>query len=789
MSTTMHSRHGSPTFTDQAAAGASSHIVRLESPGDGPDRRRGPPPEGVGAGSERFGVMLRRLREQAGMTRETLAERAGLSPRAISALERGERLHPYPHTVQALGAALSLSPDQRSAFEHARRCPRPPACTDGTSRSLIGRDEDVAAVIRHLTSGRTRLLTVTGAGGVGKTELALGAARIAGRHWADGVIMVPLAPLRAGASIVPAVAQALGLRDAGGLPLADLLHRYLANRHLLLILDNLEHLSGAPSEVAALLASTASVVVLGTSRSPLRLRAESVFHLKPLAVDPAVELFRERAAEAGVDTSGVRDETVARLCQSLDCLPLAIEIAAARSRVLPPEALLARPDSSNLLGDGPADMPARQRTLSAAIDWSYRLLDPPGRSMFRCLAIFPDSWTLDAATAVGGVDERVSIERLSKLIHLNLVTRQNDSAEPRFRYLTTIRCYATQQLARCPGQPARRRHAAFYRTLAVAAHEVIFTGGFEERMARLRLEQSNLTQSLRTLLESGEMEEYASMCFALCMYWARLGRFGEGRGWAASGLAAKHPMSEGARGRLLMSHAAMLYPRAQHGQAVKELDQAAELMRQAGDLEGLAWALSSRCVAALLLGEPDQAAAFLDELDPLIQQGVAPGMDGMTAVHRAYVASSQGRLEDADALLADSETRSRAVGLLWNLASALVQHGSVALRQGDDLRAAEFEAEAVVILSRMGDGGQTMAHAVMHLAQAIATTAPRRSTLLLGAHDDLVERTGVATTSFAPLSDPREEARRALGESQFTALLAQGRRLTGGELVALAAGA
>jgi predicted ATPase/DNA-binding XRE family transcriptional regulator len=751
--------------------------------------RRGSSPAVVTDNREPFGVMLRRLREDAGMTREGLAERAGLSPRAISALERSERQRPYPHTVHALAAALSLSPDHQAALEQAGRPQQVPVGREWSAPYLVGRDGEIEAVTRHLTSPRTRLITLTGAGGVGKTQLALAVAERAGSHWREGVIVVALAPLRPEASIAPAIAQTLGLRDAGPVPPADLLSRYLATRRLLLILDNLEHLSSAPAEVAALLAAAPGVVVLGTSRSPLRLRAERVFHLNPLAVDPAVQLFRERAAEAGLDTSAVPRETLAHLCQSLDCLPLAIEIAAARSRILPPEALLARADAFDLLGDGAADMPERQRTLHAAIEWSYRLLDPLEQSMFRSLAVFPDSWTLDAAAAVTGAGDLPAIERLARLIHLSLVTRQSDAAEPRFGYLATIRGYASNELTRSgEGGPARGRHAGFYRDLALAVQVVMFSSEFEGRMARLRSEQSNLIQSLHTLLERGDLEDYASMCFALCMYWARLGRYGEGRRWTAAGLESAHPMSDVARARLLMSHASMLYPVDQRRLAARELGDAAGLFRQARDLEGLAWVLNSQSVAALLLGEPGPAAAFLDELDRLTRRGVAPGMADVTLVQRAFVATAQGRFTEAEVLLAESEVRSRAAGVLWNVASALLLHGSVALHQGDDERAAAFEAEAIAVLSQVGDSGQTMAHAIMHMAQATATTAPRRCALWLGVLDRLVERSGVATTSLALLPDPREKARNALGDPHFNELLAQGRALSGQELVALAVG-
>jgi predicted ATPase/DNA-binding XRE family transcriptional regulator len=347
----------------------------------------------VGVGS--FGISLRRLRERAGLTQEQLAEAARLSPRAIRSLERGERRQPYQHTVEALAKALGLTTAERLELlsavpTRAERHELPNAPT-----RIIGREEDVQAIVDGFLAGRTRLITLTGPGGVGKTRLALAAARVLAPGLADGVAFVSLAELREPALVLPTIAQALGLREGGTLPIREVLHDYVRHRRMLIVLDNLEHVLTSGSSLADLLATAPQLAVLATSRSPLRIRGELLQPVLPLGPAAATELFTERTEQAAAHTCATDVSVVTEICRRLDGLPLAIELAAARMRVLPAAALLARLD--HVLGDrGARDLPERQQTLRDTLDWSHDLLDDAGQAMFRRLAIFSGSWTLVA---------------------------------------------------------------------------------------------------------------------------------------------------------------------------------------------------------------------------------------------------------------------------------------------------------------------------------------------------------------------------------------------------------
>lgn len=384
-------------------------------------------------GSQPFGDLVRVYRERLGLSQEALASRAagGLSVDTVSNIERG-RTRPRRHTLEQLLDVLSLDEGERAtmvALWSRRPTPLttttipslpaqtfvatlPPAVT-----SLIGRDKTVATVKEILSSENTRLLTLTGPPGVGKTSLAVHVARSLSDHFTDGVVFVDLVPLREPSLVLPHIAQVLSVPEQGSTPLHEALTEHLQGRRTLLLLDNFEQVVEAAPAILELVVACPGLKVLVTSRTVLRLRGEQVYSVPPLALPrrganagaetlgraPSVELFVERARarrpEFALTDHNAR--AVAALCARLDGLPLAIELAAARVGLLPPSVLLARMDDAlGTLADGPRDLPARQRTMRDVIAWSYGLLSEDQRRLFRRLAVFAGGYTLAAAEAL-----------------------------------------------------------------------------------------------------------------------------------------------------------------------------------------------------------------------------------------------------------------------------------------------------------------------------------------------------------------------------------------------------
>jgi predicted ATPase/DNA-binding XRE family transcriptional regulator len=747
----------------------------------------------VGVAWESFAAALRQLRARSGLTQEQLAERAGISTNAISALERGERRHPYPHTVRVLASALGLDAEASSALEAAatrrvRRAelPAPPA-------ALIGRDEEAAEIVELFGSGATRMLTLTGPAGVGKTRLALEVAgKLAGR-FRDGLAFVPLAPLRDPGLVLPALAHALGVRESGPNPVEQAVHRYLRARNLLLVLDNFEHLQAAAPDVAGLLSAAPELSVLATSRSPLRIRWERVSPVAPLPPPRAADLFRQRALQAAPAASAPDSDVVAAICQRLDCLPLAIELAAARADLLPPPALLARLDQAmKVLTSGARDLPDRQQTLRHALTWSYDLLGRDEQALFRQLAVFAGGWTLDAAAGIAGLDEPTALHHHAALLDNSLIVRKEEAAEPRFGLLQTIWAYAAERLEATgeDDRVARDRHAAYYRDLALAAGTGLWGPTQADWLDRLQLEGDNLRLALQRMLASQEFESFARVSFALWPFWWIRGFHGESLRWVDEALEHGTAASASDHAKLLFTAGSLLIAAGRNQEVAARLDESIRLARAAGDQQTLSWALTQRGFAAVFTGRPDLANPLLDQARTASREhGSDPYASALAVIGKAHMSIALGQADAAHRLLAQAEQEIRDLGAQWILAVALNTRGRAALVQDDPLAAEIPLREAAAILGRLHDTW-AIRYTLTHLADVAALRGdPGRAALLYGAADLLIEKNVSNFPVMQQLSDRcRAAAVGQLGADQFAVTHQRGRALAFDDAVALAAG-
>ena len=727
-----------------------------------------------------FGARLRQLREAAGLTQEQLAERAGLSANAIGALERGERRRPYQHTIQALAEALGLSAEEGAALAEAvpplDRTPSPalerdPAASLPTPLTrLVGRERDAAAVIERLTESTARLVTLTGPGGVGKTRLALQVATEVGDDFPDGVAFVSLAPLADAALVIPAIASAVGIREAGGQDLVDALRGFLRRRRLLLVLDNVEHLLPAAPEVAALLAACPGLRVLATSRAPLHVRGEQEYPVQPLglpdlsqvptpeeaATSPAVQLFVERAREMvpGFALSRTNAAAVAAICRRLEGLPLALELAAAWVKLLSPTALLARLDRAlPLLAGGARDLPDRQRTMELTIGWSYDLLTPPAQAMFRRLAVFAGGWTLAAAEALQPeprmpADEVLGL--LAGLVEQSLVVVEPGDAG-RYRLLEPVRQYAGQRLDD-HGETAatRQRHAEWCLALAEEAEATLGSAGADARwLDRLEADHDNLRGALTWLLESGAADTALRLAAALWPFWHYHSHLSEGRRWLREVLATAPDAPVATRARALLGAAFLANYQGDDCQADSLVSEALVLAGGLRDTTAVIprhrvylLALLARGIMAEDRGDYAEAVPPLAEANELARASGDRTWTAVTLLHLGIVAYGQGDADLATARLADALAGFRALPDFWGAANALDYLGLVAGERGDLQRAATLHAESLALFQTIGtrDG---LAGGLANVAALMAKVGQHETAArLFGAAEGLAEQVG-----------------------------------------------
>lgn len=782
----------------------------------------------------------------------------------VSAGEQDSARRQYERCRQALWDELGIEPDdatrrlvamdEGSAASVPSAVPTDPIATPwrrlpNPATSLIGRAREIALTDDLLWRTGARLVTLTGPGGIGKTRLAI---EIAEHRELEGVAVafVPLDGVSAPDLVLPTVGQALGVRHDGGSYLAAVL-RHIGEQELLLILDNFEHVISAADIVARFLADCPRLTILSTSRVPLRLGAEQVVVLPPLGVprarqptfaalarSEAVTLFvqRARAADAEFSLTEENAPAIGRLCAQLDGLPLAIELAAARVRVLSPRALLARLDQRlNLLDGGARDAPVRLRTMRQAIGWSYELLTPEEQALFRKLAVFSGGFTLAAAEYVGRDGFASVLDLVSSLVDNSLMRLAEETdLEPRFVMLGTIREYGLEQLtAHGERNAVQRRHADHFVSFAEEANRRLKGRDQIMHLALLEAEHDNLRAALTWSLEEPERGDLAlRLVGALHWFWYLRDHYGEGRRWLEAVLARGVPATPSPTRVVALAALGNLaiHPFRDYPAARAWLEQSVTLGRELGDPAALAYALHVLGWAELLQPGHGEARSATEESVALFRQvGDRWGLaTALCTLGMALIVEQDS--DAANAALAESLVLSRELGEIWSLARALHYSGEVARFRREDEEARIFYEESLMLYRTLGHRGaaaivlhnlgyvaqhqgnmrQAMAcfaealaeHIILrdqqnigHCLRGIAGTAallgqPEQTARLFGAADAHFERIGTAIWPVDKADSERnlEAARATLGEETFAAAFAAGRALSLQDAIAEARG-
>lgn len=816
--------------------------------------------------SSGFGQLLRRFRLMAGLTQEEMAALAGVSTRGVSDLERGIHATPRPETVRLLADALALPIDDCAALiaaahpELAAPAFVPPSSpTDAPAEpearrlsptpvslpELIGRGDDLARICALLHQKETRLVTLTGPGGVGKTRLALAvAAELAGdAQFAHGISVVELALVHDPTLLASVLAAALNVKPAGGQPMVDTLKAALRPRAVLLVLDNFEQiLSGAPL-VSELLASCPDLMVLATSRERLNLRSEREVPVAPLSLPPAfspadavplaslatvpaVRLFVERAVEAQPRFALTADNAVAiaTICQRLDGLPLAIELAAAWIRVIPPGTLSTRLSHGlPLLHHGGRDVPARHQTLRGTIAWSHNLLTAGDQALFRRLAVFTGGFTLEAAEAVCGTWEVVGsdpgnggpyetmtiasafpvpgtgihpddvdvLDGIASLVDKNLVRQVDGSSEaPRFVMLEMIREFGLEQLA-AHGEETefRDRHAVWHLDMVEQAEPVLLRfsneGGW---LHRLEVDQDNLRGALSWSTQTDNAEMALRLAGGLSMFWYFRGRFEEGRHWFGMALSidASAPRRERAGAHLGLGLLALY--KADFEPATASLETALALYQSLNDAWRAAYCLLLLGIVAEDMKSYARATSLLEAAGARAQATGNTALVACVRYHQGVVASAQQDMDQAAACCDEALKLAESSGAVYVARWSLRHLGWVRLQQGNLDRAAALFHQSLVFGQGMGDASNTPQDLTGVGELAVSFGQAARAVRLFGSAHVLREAMGVTHASWVADQPSYEralaDARTQLGETAFHGAWEVGRRLSLDEAVA-----
>jgi predicted ATPase len=720
-------------------------------------------------------------------TRRTLVDELGIEPSVAL-----QRLH---QAILRQDPALdpALAPPRAAGRQINVPAPTVP---------LVGRKSELADIRRILGAEDVRLLTLTGPGGVGKTRLALEIARTLADDFEDGATFVALDSLRDAALVIPTIGRALGLAKPGDVDALDELDDYMRDRSLLLALDNLEHLPAAAPDLGRLLAGAPGLKLLVTSRAPLRLAGEHEFRLAPLPVPaeslrrsptallriPSVALFVQRAQAANRDFSltDANAAAVAEICSRLEGLPLSLELAAARVKVLTPAALLQRlSDRLAVLTAGARDAPARHEALTSTIDWSYELLDREHQRLFDRLAAFAGGFTLEAAEAVCGETPNL-LDGIGALVDDSLLLRP--VAGERFRMLETIREYAVRRLEDGGADDARRAHLDYFLGVAETADRELTGPDQRSWLHRLEAEHDNLRAAYAYASTLPEGNEAIRLASALRRFWRLHGHLADGRRMLEGALAREASVSPELRAKALNGLGTLAGEQGDLSAAKKAFEESLALARSLGAPDAIANALANLGNIDLFEGRLEAAQAKLEESVRLCRQIGDLRSLAVSLENLGCIAIAHDRLDEAAELLAESETLARGAGSERNIAGTLSARARALVLLG------ELE-KAAALLEESAEIGRALAerHAIADALDGFAGLAAaggdaERAAVLSGAADAVWDSIGAtrpldqSAWRERVLAIPRDR----LEEDAFAKAYERGRKLAIDKAVELA---
>ncbi|TVR76276.1 MAG: DUF4062 domain-containing protein [Sphaerobacteraceae bacterium] len=668
--------------------------------------------------------------------------------------------------------------------------------------ALIGRDREVDEISEHILQGDLRLMTLTGPGGVGKTRLASAVTHVLADEFPGGVCYVPLEAVEDDALVVAEIAQVLGVSDAGAECQMENVRAALADRHFLMVLDNFEQVIGAATEVTSLLHSCRGLRILVTSRMPLRVHGEQEFPVSPLPLpsvassfadmidNDAVQLFVQRASQIrhGFHLNEQNSGPIGEICRRLDGLPLAIELAAARIRLLTPQSLLERLDQAlPVLADGARELPERQRTMRAAIKWSYQLLSTRERIVFTRLSVFSGGWDIGAAETVVSCDVIRSCEILdlvSSLVEQSLVAMEaGPHDESRYRFHVPVRQFAEQQLARSGEiDTIRQRHAQYYIDLIDRAEFLLRGPEQVEWLDRLEIERDNVRAAVDWLLDIGDAQDAIRIARGLSMYWVMRGGHSEGKAWMERALEQDADLPPQVRADACYVMANCSYGLGQLDRMMEVSRESVALYQQAENRYGEAFAFGMQGFAALQIGDLDRAESTLGIVADMMREFGDPWGVTLVVGHQSIAPLRRGNFERTIELIEEplslSEQTGDRLGRYTSLyISAEANHGLGLYDQA----AAHF-IEALKVTVELGDQS-ACAYCLQALARLVHTRKDYlRSACLFGAAERLLEGMFPPRWAFLPEPGVQECCVRALrdylGDEAFRSAWSQGRSMT-----------